>query len=335
MTDRALWFDNPRTDPAWNLASEEHLLNAYDGTIAMLWRNNRSVIIGRNQDLHAEVDMDFARAHGIDVVRRLTGGGAVFHDLGNVNYTFIAPHDGGRSANFAAFARPVIAALAQMGVTAELSGRNDLLVEGRKISGCAHTLHNGRALYHGTLLFSANLSAMSGVLRVNEQKYKSKGIASVASRVGNLSEWLDTPEHPMDVEQFMATLRGLLLAQGMFEPHIFSADDVDAVDKFRQSKYANLAWTDGGWRGATRQKQVRTPGGSVEASLVVSQGRIEKARLTGDFFGIAPVAEVEALLVGLPYSREQVAEALTDDLLERTMNGVPRASLLTALFDEV
>ncbi len=334
MTDRALWFDNPRTDPAWNLASEEHLLSAYDGTIAMLWRNNRSVIIGRNQDLHAEVDMDFAREHSIDVVRRLTGGGAVFHDLGNVNYTFITPHDGGRSANFAAFARPVIDALARMGVTAELSGRNDLLVDGRKISGCAHTLHNGRALYHGTLLFSANLSSMSGVLRFNEQNYKSKGIASVASRVGNLSEWLDTPEHPMHVEQFMATLRELLLAQGMFVPHTFTPNDIAAIDNFRQTKYANLTWTDGGWRGATRQKQVRTLGGSVEAWLVVREGRIDRARLTGDFFGIAPVSEVEALLTGLPYSRERVADVLTDDLLERTMHGVPQASLIEALFND-
>lgn len=332
QNNTTIWIDNPNTRPAWNLAAEEHLLTAREGVAAMIWRNERSVIIGRNQDLHSEVDMDFARDNGIAVVRRLSGGGAVFHDLGNVNYTFIAPHDGGRGADFGFFARPLIAALARMGVNAELSGRNDLLVDGLKVSGCAHARLRDRALYHGTLLFDANLTDMAGVLKVNKGKYESKGIASVASRVGNLAAWLSTAQRPMDVECFMERLRAELLAGGSFVQTAFSAEDVRAIDRLCAEKYESLAWTDGARRGAERRGQVRTPGGSVEAWLSLCHGRIERVRLTGDFFGVTPVAEVEALLSGLPFERQTVADALPGELLERALHNVPKEALLDALF---
>ncbi len=331
-SNECVWIDNPLTRPAWNLASEERLLTTRQGVVAMLWRNERSVIIGRNQDLHSEVDMEFAQSHGIEVVRRLTGGGAVFHDLGNVNYTFIAPHDGSRSADFSFFAKPLIAALGRMGVKAELSGRNDLLVEGLKVSGCAHTRLKDRALYHGTLLFNANLKDMGGVLRVNKAKYESKGIASVASRVGNLAAWLSTPEHPMDVEGFMARLRQELLSEGEFAPQDFSPEDRAAIDALCAEKYKSIAWTDGAWRGGERKGQVRTAGGTVEAWVWVKQGRMERVRLTGDFFGVTPVSEVEELLAGLPYERPAVAKALPEELLERALSHVPKEELLSALF---
>lgn len=329
---KSIWIDNQRTVAPWNLAAEEYLIHNRQGTIAMLWRNERSVIIGRNQDLHSEVDMDFAQRSGIAVVRRLTGGGAVFHDLGNVNYTYISQDDGNRSADFSGFAQPLIRALAQMGVTAEHSGRNDLLVDGRKVSGCAHTVMNGRSLFHGTLLFSADLSDMAGVLRVNEAKYKSKGIASVASRVGNLSEWLSTPEHPMDTIGFMQTLRALLLADGSFEPSAYADSEVCEIDRLCNEKYASMAWTDGGWRGAEKKGSVRTPGGTVEAWVTVQNGRIGKVRLTGDFFGEVPVAQVESRLDGLPYDREAVAAALYQAPLSQAMRNVPMEALLDALF---
>ncbi len=328
------WMDNPRTVPAWNLAAEEYLLTRRQESFATLWRNDRSVIIGRNQDLHSEVDMEVANQSGIAVVRRLTGGGAVFHDLGNVNYTYIAKDDGSRSADFAAFARPLVKALAQMGVEASLSGRNDLLVDGKKVSGCAHTIMQGRSLYHGTLLFSADLSRMASVLRVNEAKYKSKGIASVASRVANLSQWLSTPERPMDVLAFMDSLRALLLAEGQYEPMEYSPEAVGEIDRLYREKYQSMAWTDGAWRGAERRGAVRTPGGTVEAWVVRHDDTVDRVRLTGDFFGVAPVSELETLLQGLPWDRAAVEKALPEDLVARVMTQVPKEALLDALFGE-
>ena len=226
-----LWIDNDRTDPPWNLAAEEYLLTAHRETIAMLWRNSRSVIIGKNQDREAEVDTALARKLGVPVVRRVTGGGAVFHDLGNVNFTYMFTFGTAHQMDFAPFAGKLTAALGQMGIAAELSGRNDILVDGKKVSGCAHACVGDRALYHGTLLFSADLSQMETLLRYSEEKYRGRGIRSVSSRVENLSRYLPG----MDAQAFMARLRGLLSVG--CERYGFTREELAAIDKLRAEKY--------------------------------------------------------------------------------------------------
>ena len=205
----------------------------------MLWRNSRSVIIGKNQDLEAEVDTALAAMLGIPVVRRLTGGGAVFHDLGNVNFTYMFTFDGGHDMDFAPFAGLLTSALRQMGVEAVLSGRNDILVEGKKVSGCAHACMGDRAIYHGTLLFSADLSQMDGLLRYSEEKYRGRGIKSVSSRVENLSYWIAG----MAVESFVSRLDGILSAD--CERYVFSERDIAEIDRLRDEKYADPNWYEG------------------------------------------------------------------------------------------
>ena len=234
-----LWIDNDRTDPAWNLAAEEYMLTTRAETIGMLWRNGPSVIIGKNQDLEAEVDTDMAARRGVAIVRRITGGGAVFHDLGNVNFTYMFTFEGVHEMDFAPFARPAIEALAAMGVKAELSGRNDILVDGKKVSGCAHACVGNRALYHGTLLFSADLSRMDGLLRYSEEKYRGRGIKSVSARVENLSHWIKG----MDVGEFMGRMRDLLAKDS--ERATYTDAEIAGIDRLRAQKYANMAWTAG------------------------------------------------------------------------------------------
>ncbi|MDR0294142.1 MAG: lipoate--protein ligase family protein [Oscillospiraceae bacterium] len=231
-----LWITNECTDPAWNLAAEEYLLTMRKETVAMLWQNSRSVIIGKNQDLEAEVDTAAAAGLGIPVIRRLTGGGAVFHDLGNVNYTYMFTFEGRHEMSFEPFARVLTSALGRMGVKAELSGRNDILVDGRKVSGCAHTCVGSRALYHGTLLFSADLSVMEGLLRYSEEKYRGKGIPSVSSRVGNLSDWIKD----MDVNAFMSRLSDILSAN--CERYVFTEEDATVITDLREHKYIDPNW---------------------------------------------------------------------------------------------
>ena len=231
-----LWIGSERTDPPWNLAAEEYLLTARSENIAMLWRNSRSVIIGKSQDLEAEVDTELAAELGIPVVRRLTGGGAVFHDLGNVNFTYIFSFEGKHEMDFAPFARLLTSALGRMGVQAELSGRNDILVDGKKVSGCAHACVKNRAIYHGTLLFSADLSEMERLLRYSEEKYRGKGIKSVSSRVENLSRRLNG----MDVLEFISRLSDILSKD--HERYSFTEEDIAAIDKLRNGKYADPNW---------------------------------------------------------------------------------------------
>jgi lipoate-protein ligase A len=176
---------NRSTDPYFNLASEEYLLDTSEDDVFMLWRNSPSVIVGKNQNTWEQIDAAYTEKHGIAVVRRITGGGAVFHDLGNVNFSFVTEADSSKKLNFEKFTDPVVRALSGMGVDARLDGRNDLVAEGFKISGNAECVKTGRTgrqmmLHHGTLLFCADLTRLAAALRVDPEKIKSKGIKSVS-----------------------------------------------------------------------------------------------------------------------------------------------------------
>jgi len=320
----SIWIDNGRTYAPWNVACDEFLLTQKTETAGMLWRNARSVIIGRNQDLKSEVNLEFCRENDIDVVRRVSGGGAVFHDLGNVNYSFASEGTSG----FAEFARPLISALAELGVTSELSGRNDILVDGRKVSGCAHARHKNRSLFHGTLLFSADVSAMAGALLAGTEKLKSKGIASVPARVANLSEFLPG----MTVEEFMSKIRESLLASGKFSLYTMTESDVASVDKLTSEKFANDAWTDGTLRGTKKVGGIRRASGSLEAWISVENGKIKAARFTGDFFGTVSVENLEAALAGCEYTRSGVSEHLKNLPLSDILHGFVAEDVLAVIF---
>ena len=190
------------TDPRINLAIEEYVLKTMDvnkDSFLLFYINEPSIIIGRNQNTVEEINTEYVDANGIHVVRRLSGGGAVYHDLGNLNYSFITKDDGESFRNFKKFTEPVIKALAEMGVTAELLGRNDILVEGRKISGNAQFATHGRMFSHGTLMFDTEIERVVSALKVKKDKIESKGIKSIRSRVANISEFM---EEPMTIEQF-------------------------------------------------------------------------------------------------------------------------------------
>lgn len=295
------------TDPAWNLALDEYLLTHFTEEVLSLWRNGPSVIVGRNQNALEEIDQDFVRARGIAVVRRLTGGGAVFHDLGNVNYTLVQPYQEGDFNNYAKFTRPIVDFLAELGVRAELSGRNDLLVEGRKCSGNAQAVRGGRILHHGTLLFSADLSRLSGALRPQNLKLESKGVKSVSSRVTNLAGHL--PE-PMRVEAFLDRLRAWFLARPGVRPYQLTAEDRAAVDALRAAKYGAWAWNFGASPRYTWARAAKYPFGLVDVRLRVEGGVIQEAVLYGDYFGRRDSGELAAALAGLPHRREAVGEPL-------------------------
>ena len=184
------FFINDNNDPAFNLALEELLCSEFPEEVLMLWRNRSSVIVGKNQNTFAEVNRPFVEEQNIPVIRRMTGGGAVYHDIGNVNYSFIIHERRPGADSFAAFACPVTEALRRMGVDAQFSGRNDILVDGRKISGSAQCCVKERTLFHGTLLFDVDMDMLGKVLTPGKAKIESKGVKSVRARVANLKEFL-------------------------------------------------------------------------------------------------------------------------------------------------
>ena len=299
---------NESTDPYFNLAAEEYLLDTEPGEVFMLWRNERAVILGRNQNAYAEINRPAAEERGIAVVRRLTGGGAVFHDLGNLNFTFIVPRERCPELDFARFTVPVAEALKKLGVPAEISGRNDLTADGKKISGNAQCVRGNKVMHHGTLLFSADLTAMADVLRVDPEKMRSKGIGSVRSRVGNLRDWL--PD--MDVTGFKRYLEESFLSRSGADRAVpFSPEQTAGIERLKREKYASWAWNWGSSQAYGRTVRKRFPYGGVELSFDSEHGVLTAVRLQGDYFGKAPVDELERALLGCRLLRDELLPRLS------------------------
>lgn len=209
------------TDPAWNLAAEQYVFDRLprDRTYFMLWQNDNAIIIGKHQNTAAEINEQFVRENGVRVVRRLSGGGAVYHDMGNLNFTFIADAGDMESINFRLFCRPVVAALAKIGVTAEINGRNDMTIDGQKFSGNSQYLKEGRVMHHGTIMFDSNLDLVAQALHVDQEKIRAKGIASVRSRVTTVRRHMT---NPVGLEEFRHLLLQEILEQQPGEEYVLS-----------------------------------------------------------------------------------------------------------------
>ena len=186
------YINSPRTDPCWNLALEQYVFDSLDRSKSyfMLWQNHNTIVVGKNQNTVAEINSDFVRAHDITVVRRLSGGGAVYHDLGNLNFTFITDADKMDGIDLHMFCVPIVETLRSFGVQAEISGRNDITVDGKKFSGNSQYVREGRVMHHGTIMFDSDLTTVTQALQVDRDKIQSKGIKSVASRVTNLRPYM-------------------------------------------------------------------------------------------------------------------------------------------------
>lgn len=295
------------TDPYRNLAVEEYLFRNTLDDIFMLWQNEPTVVIGKSQNAHTEIDLDLARARGVHVARRITGGGAVYHDLGNVNYSILSPSKGKDGLDFAYFTAPIIAALASLGVHAELSGRNDLTVDGKKVSGSAQHAEGDRVLHHGTLLFDSDLAALSAVLRVDEEKLRARAIRSVRSRVTNLRPYLNTD---CDAKEFIERIANFM-TQVYGAMRISAPENVEIERLFARNQSKE-------WCYPAREllscysivKKQRYSFGTVEISLDMQGDTVRDVRIGGDFFGVLPIAELEKMIVGI--DRAGIADRLSD-----------------------
>ena len=324
------YYWNERTDPAYNLALEEVMTEQADAPFAMLWRNRPAVIVGRNQNACREFNAAYAREHGVAVVRRMTGGGAVYHDLGNLNFSIFAFETDAnrRYVDFAPFAGPVLAALRALGVKAEFSGRNDILVDGRKVSGSAKRVHNGRILFHGTLLFDVDFEAMAAVLTPPQAKIEAKGVASVRARVANLKEFLPG----LDRETFRQAMERELLRQfGLKGPLPIMDNRVREAERTADERYRSWEWNFGESPDFTFERTRRFPCGTVTVHLDVHSGIIRRAAFRGDFFGSAPADELASLLSGCPHRADAVRAALSGADVGRYIAGLEPDSLADLL----
>ncbi|MGX1265022.1 lipoate-protein ligase A [Rossellomorea marisflavi] len=297
------------TDPRINLAIEEYALKNLDidESYLLFYINEPSIIIGKNQNTIEEINTDYVEKQGLHVVRRLSGGGAVYHDLGNLNFSFITKDDGDSFHNFKKFTEPVIEALNKLGVQAELSGRNDILAEGRKISGNAQFSTRGRMFSHGTLLFDSEMENVVSALRVKKDKIESKGIKSIRSRVANISEFL---EEKMTIEEFRSTLLKYIFNDSDVEEYVLTEEDWDRIHALSKERYQNWDWNYGKSPSFNLQHSHRFPVGQIDVRLEVRKGTIENCKIYGDFFGVGNVDEIEEKLTGIRYERSEIEQAL-------------------------
>jgi lipoate-protein ligase A len=317
---------NTITDPYFNLAAEEYLLKNEDREYFLLWRNPPSVIIGRNQNARAEINEEYIRDYEIPVVRRLSGGGAVFHDLGNINFTLISRNRTSSSLDFEHFARPVLRALNEMGVPAEFDGRNDLAIKGQKISGNAQHIWKDNILHHGTLLFDSNVDDLSKALRPDELKFRDKAVKSVRRRVTNIKPHLPTP---MTAEEFISRLlKTVGEVNEKSRTAELSGEQEKAIYTLREEKYSTWEWNFGTTPPYTHCQKIRTSGGTVELVLNVRRGIIQKALFYGDFFGKRDISELSSRLQGVRHNKEEVSAVLESIDIDQYLWGISSADIL-------
>ncbi len=327
-----LFVDNRNEhDPAVNLALEEYVLHQSKANedLLLFYINAPSVIIGRHQNTLEEINPDYVRQNGIHVVRRLSGGGAVYHDLGNLNFSFITNYQQENFQNFRKFSEPVVRSLATLGIQAELSGRNDILVGERKISGNAQYISNGRMVSHGTLLFNSDLSHVSEALHVQVGKLSSKGIKSVRSRVANISEFLT---QPMTIEEFRDhLLETYSEAASEIMEYPLVTQDWMAVQKLADEHYRSWDWNYGRSPDFNVQKKQRFLGGEIDARLDIKQGIIKSIKFYGDFFAEVEPEVLELALAGAHYESKEIFEILKSRSIEKIFSGMDLQSLVEFL----
>lgn len=322
------------TDPRVNLALEEYALRNFGKheDYLLFYINEPSVIIGRNQNTLEEINDEYVRENGIHVVRRMSGGGAVYHDHGNLNFSFITNYKKENLHNFKKFTKPVIKVLQNMGVNAEMSGRNDILVEGRKISGNAQFSTGKRMFSHGTLLFNSDLDEVTRALDVKMSKIRSKGHKSVRSRVANISEFIDKG---MDITKFRSQLLdGLIRETRRFESYRLTPGEWNAVHELKDEKYGNWDWNVGRSPQFNIQRTHRFTAGEIDLRLLVEKGYIKKIKIYGDFFGEKQVDDIESKLEDVRYELTSLKSVLDPVDVTEYFGNVDKQEFLNLVYGE-
>ena len=325
-----IYLESPSADAAFNLALEEYVFQKMprDREYFMLWQNSDAVIIGKHQNVWEEVNLPFIREHRIPVIRRLSGGGAVFHDMGNLNFTYIVNGDDPNMA-MERFAGPLLLACREFGIKAEITGRNDITADGKKFSGNARYQEDGRIMHHGTILIRSDLEKMAQALTVSTDKYISKGTASVRSRVVNLS---DCTSRELSVRQFWDVLKKQLRTEDA--PYVWTKQDLQAVCEIRDRRYGTWKWNYGSFPMYQVERRRRIEGcGTITVSMNVLAGVIDELKLTGDFLGSGAVHKLEDILYGCPLRKEQVLERLEQASVPAVIIGMSAGLLADIICD--
>lgn len=318
------------TDPYFNVATDEYILKHIDEDCFMLWRNDNAIIVGAYQNTLAEINYDYVKEHNISVVRRMSGGGAVYHDLGNLNFSFTKSGKDSNLSDFEKFTRPIVNVIRELGVDARFEGKNDLMIDGKKFSGNAAHIFKNKILHHGTLLFSSEMRNVAGALNVNPVKYQDKAIKSVPKRVTNISEHFPVK---ISLEEFTRKVMEYVVNNfpdtRMYQ---FTEEDIRAIQKLRDEKYATHEWNFGKSPDYAFKKAIRTNGGLLEMNLDAKNGIIENVKIFGDFFSEKGIEEVEHVLKGVLHEENELRKVLSGIDLDKHFRNISLDEIIGSMF---
>lgn len=317
------YIENLSNKPWYNLALEEYCFKNLpkDEDYVILWINSPAIIVGKNQNTLEEINSDYVRENDIEIVRRVTGGGAVYHDLGNLNFSIITTVSGAEKIDFGKINIPILKSLEKLGINAELSGRNDLTLEGKKFSGIAQSVWKKRILNHGTILFDTDLSVLSSALNVKADKIESKGVKSVKSRVTNIRPHLTDD---VDILTFKDLLLNNIFEFDGLKPDEYVLSDIqkDEINKLFEEKYSTWDWNYGESPDFDFKNYKRFPIGSIDVRIKVKNGIIDDMKIYGDFFGTEDVIILQNRLIGQRYERENIEEIIKDEPLDKYFGNI-------------
>lgn len=329
-----IYVINDSNDPYFNHAAEEYLMNNFDDEIFMLWINKPSILIGRNQNTISEIKLDYVKENNIEVVRRLSGGGTVYNDLGNMNFTFITYRNSSDSQvknGFKKFALPVVGALKSLGVNAEFTGRNDITIEGAKISGNAQYFQKHKLLHHGTILYDCDMSKLSLALKSKPIKFVDKSVKSVESRVTNIAPHIN---ERMSLSGFREYLKNYVIkTHDIKNIYKFNEKDIEEIEKIAKRRFRTWEWNYGKSPNYKYNNAIKSSGGVIETHLNVENNKIKDISIYGDFFGEGNIKELEEKLIDVKHNIKSLEDALDDIKLDKYISGISTEEFIECLLD--
>lgn len=328
-----IYIETNSNDPRFNTAVEFYAFNelAKKDDVFILWINQPCIVVGKNQNTTEEINQKYCDEKDIKIVRRVSGGGAVYHDYNNLNYTIISNGRGEEAFDFKSFSQPVLDALATLGVEANFTGRNDLEIDGRKFCGNAQYVRAGRIMHHGCLMFDVDTSVLSEALKVSKDKIESKGIKSVRARVTNIKEHL--PNQEMTVLDFKAALKKHMNDKYNMTDYVFTEEDLAAINQIQEEKNNSWDWVYGKNPEFNIKRNRRLKTGKIEANIQVDSGVISEVKFFGDFFGVMDVEDIANKLIGLKYNKEEVTKALEKEDINSYFLGATLEEVVDIIVD--